>query len=492
VSLVVGIDCSTTACKAIAWRADGTPVAEGRAKIALHNPEPDGWQQDAEEWWSALCGACQALCSKIDPSEVKALCVTNQRETFVVTDASGKPLHPALVWMDARCTEQVSKAVAQLGRERIHQLSGKPPCTTPSLYKLMYLLEREPALRDGRVLDVHGFVAWRLTGRFATSLAAADPTGMIDMRDRSWSPALLDLAGLSAEQLPELLEPGTVIGALQDEAAAATGLPAGLAVVAGAGDGQSAGLGAGIVAPGRAYLNLGTAVVSGVLSHAYQTDDAFRTLYSASGEGYFLETDLQGGTFTLNWLVDRFGVDLAELEREAVRLPPGAEGLVLVPYWNGVMNPYWDDRASGMMIGLRGDHGPVHFYRAAVEGIALEQRLHTEGVEAATAAIDELVVMGGGSKSDLWCQILADTMNKPIVRAGTTEATALGAGILAGAAAGMFSSIAEGTAAMTSVGRRFEPGEGSAFYDKLYREVYSGLYSAVREQLRALWRLRCE
>lgn len=489
--LCVGIDCSTTACKAIAWDAQGQCIAEGRAAIALQNPEPDGWEQDAEQWWTALCAACRAMTAQIDPARVGALCVTHQRETFVVTDGAGVPLHPALVWMDARAGAQVGRAVDALGRQTIHRISGKPPCVTPSLYKLLYLLERQPALRrdDMRVCDVHALMVWRLSGTFATSLASADPTGLVDMQARAWSQPLLSHAGLRRDQLPPLHEPGSVIGRVSEQAATETGFVAGTPIAAGAGDGQAAGLGAGIVAPGVAYLNLGTAVVSGVLSNDYATDDRFRTLYAASG-GYFLETDLQGGTFTLNWLAERFGVALDALEREARTLPRGAEGLVLVPYWNGVMNPYWDDEATGIMVGWRGSHGPAHVYRAIIEGISFEQRLHLEGVEAAAGDIAELVVMGGGSKSDLWCQILADTLNKPMVRAGSSEATALGAGVLASVTAGLHPDLATASRAMTTRGVRFEPGEGQAFYDRLYREVYRELFPALRPALQRLWRIR--
>lgn len=491
--LVVGVDCSTTACKAIAWDRDGRAAGEGRAPIALDNPEPDAWQQDATSWWSAFGEACRRLSAEVDGARLASLAITCQRETFVVTDPARAPLHPALVWMDHRCGAEVERAVAAIGEARLHELSGKPACTTPSLYKLMFLLEREPALvsPDARVLDVHGYLVWRLTDRFATSLASADPMGMVDMQRGAWSPELVGLTGLEVSQLPELTRPGAVIGHVSEDGARHTGLPAGLPVVAGAGDGQCAGLGAGIDAPGRAYLNLGTAIVSGVLSRSFRCDRAFRTLYGAAPGTYFLETDLHGGTFIVTWLTERFGPhDLGELAREAEGVAPGADGLVVVPYWAGVMNPLWDDEASGVVIGWRGAHRPAHLYRAIIEGIALEERLHVEGVEAATEPIAELVVMGGGSQSDLWCQVLADTLNKPIVRAASSEATALGAGILAAAAAGLFPSVEAACDAMTTFGATFVPGERRAFYDRLYTEVYAGLYGDLQARMQRLWRLR--
>ncbi|AKT40517.1 xylulokinase [Chondromyces crocatus] len=504
--LVLGIDCSTTACKAIVWDGRGRVVSEGRASIGLTNPEPDAWEQDAERWWEATLEATRQAVERLGEGNawrVRAMGITHQRETFVVTDAEGKPLHPALVWMDARCRPEVAEAIAALGETRLHTVTGKPPCTTPSLYKLLFLLRRgAPSLgaQRPRVLDVHALLSWRLTGRLATSLASADPLGLVDMEARDFSPEILALAGLSRAQLPVLCAPGEVIGGLMEAAAGALGLPAGLPVVAGAGDGQAAALGAGLSGPGAAYLNLGTAIVSGVVSSAYRIDRAFRTMVAATPGAYLLETDLKGGTFTLTWLVERLlgrsasevGGTLSALEQVARGLPPGADGLLLVPYWNGVMNPYWDDDASGVMVGWHGAHAPAHVYRATLEGIAMEQRLHTEAVEAASGPIGELLVMGGGSRSDLWCQILADVTGKPVVRTGATEASSLGAGMLAAWASGMFPDLGAAVGAMSARGATFSPGAQQGIYDRLYREVYAGLYPALAGSLKRLAALRAE
>ena len=501
--LVLGVDSSTTACKAIVWDANGSARAEGRAPIALENPGPDAYEQDAEQWWSACgeaIGRAMSALSDADRKHVRALCVTHQRETFVVTDEDGKPLHPALVWMDARCRDAVKRAVTRKGSESLHSISGKPACTTPSLYKLLFLLEEaaaELSKRRLRVLDVHAFLVWRLTGRCRTSLASADPLGLVDMQARAWSSDLLALAGLDSSSVPELVEPGSVIGSVTEAAARHCGLASGLPVIAGAGDGQAAGLGAGIVGPGRAYLNLGTAIVSGVLTEDYAIDPAFRTLYAATPGSYFLETDLKGGTFTLSWLAEKWlranDIDraLAELESRAAALPPGSDGLMLVPYWNAVMNPYWDDDATGIAVGWHGAHEPAHLYRAILEGIAFEQRLHSSGVEKASCqTIREFVVMGGGSKSALWRQIIADTLGKPIVRAASPEATSLGAGILAAVAAGLHPDLKSAIAVMTRTGDVVEPGPSQALYERLYSDVYLSLYPALQKSLARLAALR--
>jgi len=491
--LVLTLDASTTACKAIVWDRNGHPLSEGRAEIRLHSLARLGFEQDAEEWWSAAASALRVAASGVEADRIRGLCIANQRETFVVADRSGRPLRPAIVWMDERCRDQVERVRQSSQAESLHRITGKPPCTTPSLYKVLWLRVQEPELfaQHPLVLDVHAFLVLRLTGELRTSLPSADPTGLVDLEAGDWSEEALALAGLSRGQLPEIAPAGAALGFVQEEAAVACGLPAQLPVIAGAGDGQAAGLGAGILEPGRAYLNLGTAVVSGVFSETYKTSDAFRTLGAAGPSGFILETDLKGGTFTLDWLVKRWGGSpspkgevLRDLERQARALPPGAEGLVLIPYWNAVMNPYWDDDASGLVMGWRDLHGPAHLYRAILEGIAFEQRLQTEAVEAAIGEeIEAFVVMGGGAASDLWCQIVADVSGRPAHRAGSQEATSLGAAILAMWGTGMYPDLPTATHAMTTTGASFEPGPHRARYERLYSEVYQGLYEAVRSRM---------
>ena len=499
--IVLGVDCSTTSARCIAWDVHtGAALAEGRASFPLQSPSPDAYEQDAEAWWSATLSAIKGAVSGVEAGRVAGLCATHQRETFVVTDAEGRPRRPAIVWMDERSGPQVARVQASGRGEAIHEATGKQVCLTPSVYKIMWLRQREPEVFEGdcRVVDVHAFLVRRLTGRWCTSTASADPMGLVDMRSGCWSPEMLGLAALDESHMPALVQPGAHIGGLRAEVARAVGLRQGLPVFAGAGDGQCAGLGAGISRPGLAYLNLGTAVVSGVWSPTYETSAAFRTLYGASPGSFFLETDLKGGTFTLNWLLDKWlkpapearQAALEGLEVEAAALPVGAQGLMLVPYWCGVMNPYWDDGAAGAVIGFRGCHGPAHLYRALLEGIAFEQRLHTEGVEEATGTrIEAFVTMGGGARSDVWCQIVADVTGRRVVRAGTPEATALGAGVLAAVGAGLHGDTDAAVAAMTGVGEAFEPGENEVAYDRLFREVYSGLFPAVRGAMAGLKRL---
>ena len=277
-TLVIGVDSSTTGCKAIAWDRLGRAVAEGRASYPLLQPKPRWYEQDAEQWWHGTCAALRELLDQVSASQVEALCITHQRESFVPVDREGRPLRHAILWLDERSRAQVAFLEQAIGREQFHQVTGKPLTTNPSLPKIVWLMQHEPAVveRTFQFLDTHAFLVHRLTGHFRTSLASADPMGLVDMQAHTWSADLLrrlpQVPPLRVEQFPDLVPPGTIIGHVSDAAAAATGLTAGLPVVAGAGDGQCAGLGANATGGGRASLNMGTAVVSGAVSGRYLTD----------------------------------------------------------------------------------------------------------------------------------------------------------------------------------------------------------------------------
>jgi xylulokinase len=366
------------------------------------------------------------------------------------------------------------------------------------MYKLMYLFKQRPELRQKAYIhDVHSFLAKRLTGRSISSFGSADPTGLVDIRNKRWSDSLTRFAGVEISRLPELVDTGYPAGILTKEAAAEMGLSTRVMLYAGSGDGQLAGLGAGVTQKARGFLDLGTAVSCGTITDRYEIDSSFRTLHAALPGRYCLETTLRGGMLTLFWLIENLLGEkdraraMLRLEEEGNSIPATSEGLVTLPYWAGVMNPYWDDGARGAFIGLHPTHRPAHMYRSILEGIALEQRLQQEGVRQAVGrGNDDLVVLGGGSRSNLWCQILADVLGHPIRRCQTANAPALGAAVLASVAHGVHPSFERATQEMTRLSTSFEPGPNRQYYDKLYREVYRGLYLELRSRVDALAAIR--
>ena len=387
--LVIAVDCSTTAAKAVIHDRAGQVAAQAARPLRTLQPSPAWHEQDAEQWWVATQGAvAEAVAALVDPGPIRAMCITHQRESFVCLDSVGRPLRPAILWLDGRAHEEI----AELGSARVHELSGKPPDTTPAIYKLAWLARHEPAvLRDAvHVGDVQAYLAWRLTGRWATSHGSADTLGLFDLRRMKWSAELLALAGVRLDQLPELVPVGDELGTISGEVARSLGLPGPVPLVSGIGDGQAAGLGLGATVPGVAYLNLGTSMVLGVQSREYVWDAAFRTLAGIRPGTYTLETVLNAAAYVATWCREQFGERAAdgtaggELEAEAARLAIGAEGLLTLPYWNAAQTPHWDALARGAVVGWHGRHTRAHLYRSILEGVGFELRLHLERLEDVT------------------------------------------------------------------------------------------------------------
>lgn len=466
--LVLGLDSSTTATKAIAFDKHGSLVAEGRAQTPLSNPQAGWFEQRAEDWWSGAITAIRELLTKVLPERIAALSISNQRESFAQFDAKGRVLRPATLWLDERGRSEVERMKREVGADVLHHISGKPPDMTPCLYRCAWFVTNMPEMwnKTAMTAEVHGVLAHHLTGEWVTSTASADPMGLIDMAKMDWSDRLLAAVGLTRSQLPRLFRPGQKMGAVTREASAATGLPEGLPVVAGGGDGQCAGTGVDVFATGRAYVNLGTAVVSGAYGKAYVHDPVFRTLTAMGEEGYIYESCIRTGTFIIDWMVEKlFNIELSQgrgilktLEQEAAASPVGANGIAVVPYWSGSMTPYWDKDARGVIAGVTASHRRGDVYRAVMEGIALEQTMMTDKIAAVTQSIDHYVAMGGGASSDLWCQILADASGREVRRSTTVEASALGAAVAAAAGAGWYGSVSEAAHAMAgALARTFTP-----------------------------------
>ena len=484
--VVLGIDASTTAVKVLAFTREGAELAHGKRGYPLSNPLPGHFEQDPEDWWQALIHALKDVSASVDPTRIAALSIAHQRETFTLIDQAGEALIPAILWLDERARPQVAKLSEEIGAGTIRDWSGKPPDPTPALYGLAWLHEHDrKSLNDAAwLVDVHGFLVHRLTGENVTSVASADPLGLIDMMQRNWHGRLVAAAGLRADQLQKLTKPSEVCGFIREDIAGITGLLAGTPVVAGAGDGQAAGLGMGVVAPQSAYLSLGSGVVSGMYAEKFLSANAFRTLTAPGQSGYMMETVLRSGMQLVDWIVRTTNAGPVEkLEAEATKIQAGSGGLMVLPYWSGVMNPYWDEAARGAILGLSLDHKPAHLFRAVLEGIALEQAIATDALEKVVGhRAKTMTAAGGGIKSKLLMQILASALNRPLQLSPANEAAALGAAMLAAIGAGWFKTSQEASKAMGgNPSDHVEPFPQLVSFYSRQKEIYRGLHFATRE-----------
>lgn len=465
--LVVAIDSSTTSTKAIVVDVDGNVWETAKREIQLHTPAMDQYEHNPIRWWETSRDTIGEVLSRLTPSDrarVGAIGVTQQRESFAPFEADGTPLRNGILWLDGRATDQIRR----YGTEHVHQLSGKPAGVTPALYKMAWIAEHEPGVleRADKVIDVGGYITFNLTGRWATSEASADSLGLFDIEARDWADELLAIAGVRRDQMADLVPPAQPVADLLPELAEDWGLPGRVPVVAGLGDGQAAGIGAAAISPEIAYLNLGTAVNAGVESPSYAYDSGVRTLVSGIPDEYVFEVLQSSGSYLAGWFREALGdpklvgAPDPELDAAAAAIPPGCEGLITLPYWNAVQSPFWNPVARGAVVGWRGTHSRAHMYRSILESIGFEMRANLDSIERRTGVtITTLRAMGGGTRSALWRQIMADTAGLPITTCVQDEISALGAAVLAMAAIGAHGShdVAAAAAAMAHFGETTEP-----------------------------------
>lgn len=483
---LMSIDCGTQSSRAFVWDLKGNPISSGRAGFEILNPRVGWYEQDAGKWWPATCTAIRQALKAVNSGEIHALGISHQRETFVPISKEGKLLRYALPHMDERCTKQVEYVKRKLGARKIHKTTGKYPSYVFSLYDILWIIENEPHVAEKvyKYLDVQSFLMMHLIGRIVTSYVSADPTSLINAQKRTWDLDLMKSLGLKADQFPELCPPCRHIGGITKKAAKETGLPEGLPVISGAGDGICASLGTNTIDRRRIFLYIGTWTVLGGYSPRYVTDMAFRTLLSCIPGSYNLEANVSGG-FIISWFLENFKKTEKYWEQLASKIELGSNGLMTVPYWLGTLAPYWDPGSRGVTIGWSGIHTAAHFYRSILEGVAFEHKLLTEKMsKALNTKFEKLVFVGGGAKSALWGQIVADVFNLPIYASETVESSALGAAILAATGIGIYSSIEKAAENMTHYEKRYEPDAARAeSYDRLFNKVYREIYPHVKRSV---------
>jgi len=497
--LVIAIDSSTTSTKAIIVDSSGNVLETAKRNIQLHTPAMDFYEHNPIRWWETTKASISEAVFKLsekDRNRIAAIGITHQRESFAPFDKDGKPLRNGILWLDGRATKQIRA----YGSQHVHDLSGKPPGVTPAIYKMAWVKENEPEIfeKSHKIVDVLAYITWNLTGRWASSVAAADSLGLLNIRKFDYSDELLNIAGVSREQMAELVPPGDVIEMLRPELVSEWKLSKSIPIIAGLGDGQAAGIGAAAVSPDVAYLNLGTAVNAGVESTIYKCDSAFRTHVSGIKGNFVFEALQSSGSYLAGWFRQSLGdpkllgAPDPQLDALAEDIPPGCEGLVTLPYWNAVQSPYWDSVARGAIVGWRGTHSRAHMYRSILESIGFEMKLNLELIQKGTGEqISYIRAMGGGTNSKLWSQIMADIIGKPITVCLQDEISALGAAVLAMASTGVHGepNIAKTAKEMVQLGKTIEPNkEKIDIYDEI-SDIQRQLYPQLRNVFEQLYTL---
>jgi len=496
---LIGLDIGTTAVKAGLLGEDGRMVGVATEEYSLRHPAPDRAELDAGTYWTAAVSAIRRVLAAAgtDPATVVAIGVSSQGETVVPVDVHGQAVGPALVWLDNRALAEAREIERAFGGAAIYDATGVPAVVpTWTACKILWLRRHEPATfaAASRFLLVEDLVLHRLTGRFVSDGGVACTSLLYDIRAHGWWPPMLDAVGIGPERLPELIRPGDVAGTLWASAAEALGLSRSVRVVAGGMDQGAGAVGVGNVGSGVVSESTGGALTLQASVDRPDGDPSRQTpVYVHSAPDTYLYCPVcPTGGMALTWFRDGFGgEEIARAAAEgtsaydlltalAAEVPPGAEGLTMLPHLMGAFSPEYEPEARGAFYGLTLRHGKGHAVRAILEAVAFMLRRNLELLATAGAPALEVRSHGGGSRSDLWNRIKADACGIPVVTLEGEDAALRGDAMLAGVAAGVFADLDAATAIAVATKRRYDPDPAArADYDVAYAR-YLKLFDAVR------------
>jgi xylulokinase len=478
--LLLGLDLGTTGCKAAVYDHLGSLRGESYLEYGLITLSPVVIEQDPEAWWKLSCQAVrEALAAaRADPADVLSLAVSSQGISFVLLDAAGRPLGNAINWLDGRATDEAADIVQRFAQERVFAITGKRAAPFYVLPKLLWLRKHRPDdwAAANKALMGQDFLVYRLCGAEVTDHSLAAGTMLYDLHEQDWSAELLDAFGIPRSLLPEIRWSGTPAGTLLPSVAAELGLSPETTVVVGGQDQKCAALGAGI-ADGVATLSLGTASAIEQIMDRPLTDTQMRvpTFAFVQRGRWVLEGVVGTAAGSLRWYRDTIarGIPYDRLDGEAALVPPGAEGVIFLPHLSGAGSPYWRPDSRGTFHGLSLATTPGHLTRAVLEGIAYQLRANLAVTQELAGPVNGTILFGGGAKSPLWRQIIADVTGLPVAWTPTVETAGLGAAMLAGLGCGLFSSDADARSMMVKTLAYLEPDpERVALYAQAGADYY--------------------
>jgi xylulokinase len=485
----IGCDVGSQSLKGVLLDPEGAVVAEASAAYPVHYPRPAWAEQDPLAWRRALGDVVRSLIRQaaIAADAVGTLGLASQVDGLVAVDGDAEPIHPAIIWLDRRATAQARALGASLDPAEIRRITGLNNDASHVAAKIAWLRDELPEVHEraaGLLLPGGSLVAW-LTGERVLDHANASSTMLYDVTECTWSPEMLAVSGIDAAKLGTIRAASAIAGTIRPPAADVIGLSPDCQVVTGTGDEHGAALGAGGIRPGIVIDITGTAEPVAVAAQTPIIDETGLVethghadprvwlvenpgFVSGGGVSWFRETIGQGATPE--------GLD-AEV---AAGTAPGSDGVTFLPTLSGATAPRWNDRARGAFAGLSLNHGRAHLFRALLEGCTFALRDIVERLDALGLAGDHVRVVGGGARSDLWLQMKADVIGRPVRVLARGEATALGAAMLAGVGGGIFRDLDEAVERLTVLEPRvYEPDPSTSdAYDAAYHR-YRRLFDAL-------------
>ena len=488
---MIGLDLGTTSCKAILLDAEGRVVAAARESYPLQVPRPGWAEQDVLVIWEAVTRTLRAVIASA-PVAPTGISFSGAMHSCFPVDAEGGPLASSMTWADNRAAGVEATVRAEVDIPALYARTGCPVRSTYHPVRLRWWAVAAPDVvrRTSRFVGIKDWILHALTGAWATDIGLASTTGLLDGATYAWDPEALRVARIAPERLPALVPSTAIVGGLARGVAAATGLPAGLPVIAGGSDGGMANLGTGIARAGQAVITVGTSGAVRQLVDGRWVDPSERTWCYVLDEGrWFIGGAINNGGLALDW-VRRLcypemtpDAGFGQLAADAAAIAPGADGAFVLPYFTGERSPSWTPDAPAMFYGLRLGHGRAHLARAGMEGVAhcIADVWQALPPPAGTGEVTRLT--GGITRTPVWAQILADVLGVPLTALAVTDASATGAALVGLRALGRPVPVDAGASAQAGV--LHAPSADHAFYVDHHR-AFDALRDLMGAQARVL------
>lgn len=481
----IGIDVGTSATKSVLFDQNGKIIFSDSKEYELIQPH-NGWaQQRPDDWKNAAIETLKKITKQVNADEIKGIGISGQMHGLVVLDSDNNVLYDSIIWCDQRTENEVNEIVNVIGKERYIDLTLNAPNTSFTLSKLLWLKNNEPDVysKISKALLPKDYVNFCLTGKFSTDCSDASGTGCFDVKNRNWSDEILSAFNISKSILPTLFESSDVVGNITGEIAELTGLSTDTVVVAGAGDQAAAALGNGIIKTGCTSISLGTSgvVFTAIDNPLYDKSGRTHTFCHAIENMWHIMGVTQGCGLSLNWFRKNFAKEYSYAELDEQAKDVTSDGIIYLPYLMGERTPHLDPNCRASFTGISVNHNVLNLYRAILEGVAFSLKDCSEVIYNTGIELNMINVGGGGAKSKLWLQILADITAKNLYSSKSVESGALGVAMLASIGCGLYKSIDEANEKMNNQElalTQFNP-DKSDYYNALY-EIYKNLYPAIK------------
>ncbi|MDW8048336.1 MAG: xylulokinase [Nitrososphaerota archaeon] len=498
---LVGVDLGTSACKTVVFSLDGRKISESTREYPILHPQPGWAEQKPSDWWKAAAETIRESLhrAKLKPEEIIALSVASQREAVVPIGKNGKELYNSIIWLDNRTRPQADRIRGMISEKKVLSITGVIIDPIFSASKILWLKENVRSIFEDTkcFLCAKDYIIYKLSGEFVTDYSMASRTMLFDIKNRKWSEEICSTIGIPVDKLPDAKESTEIVGEVSEEASAETTLRGGLPIVNGGGDRPCECLGAGVTEEGQVNIGTGTGSVLEVPIDSPKIDFKGRVNCCSHviPDKWEYEIIVATTGASLRWFRDTFGQKEKEearmtgrdpydlLTEQASKVALGSDGLYFYPYLTGLFFPKFNEAARGAYLNISLSHQKPHFIRAILEGVAFHYLEALLILKDLKIKVNEVSMVGGEARSELWNQIKADILGIRIRIPEVEDAAALGAAILAGVGTEHYRDVKEATEKTVRIKRIYDPNpEKHGAYERIYRD-YREAFKRVYEPL---------